>query len=95
MEVIFDGSSHQNGFGIGVLIILPDKIPTKFKYKIDRFCSNNKAEYEALIAGLEILLDLGARRVEVKDGFELVVKQVTKEYLCIKENLIMYFIIVH
>lgn len=39
--------------------------------------------------------ELGAKRVEIRGNSELVVKQITNEYLCIKENLIMYFIIVN
>ena len=83
----------KNGTGVGVLLISPDKIPTTFKYQIEGSCSNNEAEYEALITGLEILLELGATRVEIMGDSELVVKQVTKEYKCIRENLIMYFVI--
>ncbi|XP_050888197.1 uncharacterized protein LOC127093327 [Lathyrus oleraceus] len=93
-RLFFDGSTHKDGSGVGIMIISPDGIPTKLKNRIEGpLCSNNEAEYEALIAGLEALLEFGATRVEIKGDSELVIKQLTKEYICIKENLIMYFVI--
>ncbi|XP_050896875.1 uncharacterized protein LOC127103676 [Lathyrus oleraceus] len=93
-KLFFDGSTHKDGSGVGIMLISPDEIPTKLKYRIEGpLYSNNKAEYEALIVGLEALLELGATRVEIKGDSELVIKQLTKEYKCIKENLIMYFVI--
>ncbi|XP_050915077.1 uncharacterized protein LOC127130041 [Lathyrus oleraceus] len=92
-KLYFEGSTHKDGTGIGVLIISRNKIPTRLKYKVEGLCSNKEAEYEALIAELEILLELRATRVEIMGDSELVIKQITKEYRCIKKNLIMYFII--
>lgn len=56
----FDGSSHKDGTRIGVLILSPRDGPTKFKCKISEKCSNNEAEYEALIIGIRLLKGLGA-----------------------------------
>ncbi|XP_058760182.1 uncharacterized protein LOC131633486 [Vicia villosa] len=93
-RLFFDGSTHKDGSGVGILLISLDGIPTKLKYRIEGpSCSNNEADCEALIAGLEALLELGATRVKIKGDSEFVIKQLTKEYKCIKENLIMYFVI--
>ncbi|XP_050896003.1 uncharacterized protein LOC127102699 [Lathyrus oleraceus] len=92
-KLYFNGSSQKDGTGIGVVIISPNKILTKFQYKVEGTCSNNEAEYEALITGLEMLMELGATRVEIMGDLDLVIKQIIKEYRCVKENLIMYFII--
>jgi len=61
------------------LIVSPQNVPIKFKFRLNQFCSNNEAKYEALITGLEILLEMGAKCVEIKGDSELVFKQITKE----------------
>ncbi|XP_050914124.1 uncharacterized protein LOC127128795 [Lathyrus oleraceus] len=83
-RLYFDGSRHKNGFGMGGVIISPNGIPVEFKYIIEGVCTNNEAKYEALITELELLLELGARNVEIMGGSELVIKQVSKEYKLLK-----------
>nr|GEW80211.1 reverse transcriptase domain-containing protein [Tanacetum cinerariifolium] len=58
-------SSWVDGSGVGLILTSPDG--TKFTYAL-RFqftASNNEAEYEALIAGLRIAVQIGVRNVHV------------------------------
>ncbi|XP_057442139.1 uncharacterized protein LOC130733871 [Lotus japonicus] len=91
-KLFFDGSSHREGSDIGMFIVSLQGIPSKFMFRIRESCSNNETEYEALISGLEILLALGARNVIIKGDSELVIKQLTKEYKCVSENLAKYYV---
>jgi ribonuclease HI len=49
--------------------------------------TNNVAEYEALLLGLEKARELGAREVEVIGDSELIAKQITGEYKVKREAL--------
>ncbi|XP_024630434.2 uncharacterized protein [Medicago truncatula] len=89
-NLYFDGSSHKNGTGVGIVIVSPKHHIFKYMFRINQLCSNNEAEYEALITGLEIALKLGARYIEIRGDFELVLRQMTKEYRCVKESLVTY-----
>ena len=42
--------------------------------------TNNTAEYEGLLAGLRITVDLGIKKLVVRADSQLVVKQVNKDY---------------
>ncbi|XP_039686960.1 uncharacterized protein [Medicago truncatula] len=89
-NLYFDGSSHKNGTGIGIVLISPKHHKFEHMFRINQFFSNNEAEYEALITGLEIALELGARCIEIRGDSELVLKQMTREYMCVKESLVTY-----
>ena len=44
--------------------------------------SNNMAEYEALLSGLRIAIELGVKRLNVRDDSQLVIDQLMKESSC-------------
>ena len=49
-------------------------------FKLGFSASNNEVEYEALLAGLRAVMDLGAREVEVYSDSRLVVNQVQDSF---------------
>jgi hypothetical protein len=49
-------------------------------YKLNFQCTNNIAEYEALMLGLKLLKKLGAKRIMVRGDSELIIKQIKGEY---------------
>jgi len=76
-----DGAARGNPgpAGAGVVIRRGEKIFEEFcKYLGET--TNNQAEYQALVLGLERARELGARRVAVRSDSELLVKQVLGQY---------------
>ncbi|MEI4861525.1 hypothetical protein Q8G41_28460, partial [Klebsiella pneumoniae] len=46
-RLYFDGSKHKEGAGVGILIVSPEGVLSKFLFELKFPCSNNAAEYEA------------------------------------------------
>lgn len=80
-HVYFDGACRGNPgqSGIGWVIVNSDGIVAEGGERIGR-ATNNRAEYEALIRGLETARDYGFDAVDVRGDSELIVKQVHGEY---------------
>ncbi|XP_056690235.1 uncharacterized protein [Spinacia oleracea] len=79
-EVSVDGSAAQSGAGAGVVMTSPTG--GKFEYAI-RFtfaASNNEAEYEAAIAGVQLCLLADAKRIVMTTDSQLVANQFSGEY---------------
>ena len=61
----FNGAMNQYGNGIGVLLITPKGSHIPLAIKLNFKETNNMAEYEACIAEMEALQELGVREAEV------------------------------
>ena len=60
-----DGSSNVNGSGTSVVLESPTREKVNYALRLEFPSSNNKAEYEALIAGLRLAREIGIEQVKV------------------------------
>jgi len=68
--------------GAGLLFISPLGVHMRYLIRIHFAASNNVAEYEALVNGLKIAIELGVRRLDVRANSQLVIDQVMKASSC-------------
>ena len=61
----FDGSLMKKGVGVGLVFVSPLGVRMRYMVRLHFPSSNNVAEYEALINGLRITIELGIRWVDV------------------------------
>ncbi|XP_050897804.1 uncharacterized protein LOC127104675 [Lathyrus oleraceus] len=89
-KMMFDGSSNYSGHGIGAVLMNPKGGYTPFTARLDFECTNNIAEYEACILGLEAAIDLRIKLLEVSGDSALVIYQVKGEWETKNEKLVPY-----
>jgi hypothetical protein len=63
--VYVDGSSANRKSGVSVALASPDGEKFQYAIKLDFVTTNNEAEYEAVLAGLSIAREMGAKNVEI------------------------------
>jgi len=86
----FDGGSRGNpgNAGAGMVLFDPESgLEQWCSYKWLESTTNNVAEYEGLIIGLQMAKDMGVRRLLCQGDSTLIIKQVTGEWACKKDHL--------
>jgi ribonuclease HI/transposase InsO family protein len=78
----FDGSLMKIGAGAGLLFVSPLRKHLRYVIRLHFPASNNMAEYEALINGLRIAIELGVRRLDARGDTQLLIDQVMKNSHC-------------
>ncbi|KAL2246102.1 UNVERIFIED_CONTAM: Retrovirus-related Pol polyprotein from transposon [Sesamum indicum] len=75
-----DGSSNANNEGAGILIQGPKGVEIEVAVRLSFPVTNNEAEYEALILGLKLAHEAGARDLEVFTDSQLIALQIDGTY---------------
>jgi ribonuclease HI len=88
--MFFDGSLMKTGAGAGLLFISPLGKHLHYVMCLHFPTSNNVAEYEALVNGLRIAIELGVRRLDARGDSQLVIDQVMKNSHCRDPKLEAY-----
>jgi ribonuclease HI len=86
----FDGSVMKEGSGVGLVFISPLGVRIEYMVRLHFLASNNTTEYEALINGLQIAVELGIKRLMIRGDSELVVGQVIKDNNCVDSKMVAY-----
>ena len=75
-----DGAANAQGSGAGLILTSPDGIDVEYALRFRFQTSNNEAEYEAVIAGFNLVHSMEADQLEVCSDSQLVVKQIKDSY---------------
>jgi len=89
-KMYFDGASHHEGAGAGVIFVTSREEILPYSFTLTQCCSNNVAEYQALILGLEMAVDMKQLQLQVFGDSELVINQLLGSYEVKKPELRLY-----
>ena len=88
--MFFDGSLNINGVGARILFISSIKDKLCYILWILLPASNNIAEYEACLHGIQLAVELGIKRLYVYGDYAQVINQLNKEWDMTHEKMDLY-----
>ncbi|XP_049399702.1 uncharacterized protein LOC125863722 [Solanum stenotomum] len=89
-KMYFDGAAHCGEAGAGVVFITSQEEILPFSFTFKQCCSNNVAEYQALILGLEMAVHMKQLNLQVFGDSQLVINQLLGSYEVKKPELHPY-----
>jgi ribonuclease HI len=72
------------------VLVSPGNVSFDFSSRLKTYCTNNQAEYEALLFGLEILNCMRVKHVKAFGDSQIVFQQILEEYQCFDGTLNSY-----
>ncbi|XP_075515554.1 uncharacterized protein LOC142550202 [Primulina tabacum] len=89
-RVFVDGESSLTGCGVGAVIISPPGEKIKLALRIDSRVTNNEAEYEADLAGIQAAREVGASRIILYSDSQLITQQIKGVYEAKDDMMLKY-----
>ena len=89
-KLYFDGASNALGHGIGDVLISPEGEYCPFTTRLNFNSTNNVAEYEACIIGLQAAMDKKVKNLKVYGDSALVIYQLREDWLTRDSRMILY-----
>ncbi|XP_077251844.1 uncharacterized protein LOC143891079 [Tasmannia lanceolata] len=89
-EVYVDGSLSKTGCGAGLILTGPENFVLDYALRFGFRASNNEAEYEALIAGMNLAAQTRAERLKAYCNSQLVANQIQGVYEARDKRMIKY-----
>ncbi|XP_070020121.1 uncharacterized protein [Nicotiana sylvestris] len=89
-RMFFDGAANFNGVGIGAVLVLEIGQHYSVSAKLRFPCTNNMAEYEVCILGLNMAVDINIQELLVIGDSDLLVHQVQKEWVTKNSKIFTY-----
>ena len=78
-KMYFDGASNALGCGVGAVLISLEGNHCSFTAKLSFDCTNNVAEYEACVLGLQVAIEKKIKRLSVYGDSALIICQLNGE----------------
>ncbi|XP_070015261.1 uncharacterized protein [Nicotiana sylvestris] len=79
-EIFFDGAMNAKGLGIGEILISPTGQHYPATTRLCFFCTNNTAEYEACIMGMNMAIDQEVEELLIMGDSDLIIRQAQGEW---------------
>ena len=88
--ICIDGSSVAGLEGVSIIVTSLEKDVLRYGVHLQFLATNNKAEYEAILASLRIVKALGIKNLKLRTDSKLVIRQITNEYEAKEERMKKY-----
>jgi len=86
--MFFNSATRWDHTGAGIVLISPEKHILPYSFIQVDLCSNNVAEYQALILGLHMVIGMGIKNLDVYGDSQLILNHLLEEFEVKKDDLI-------